>query len=58
MNKAPDFVQPTEEENKTALELKFTSDADVANMIYDRFQIELNLRIHIKIYINFLEYLT
>ena len=37
LNKAPDFVVSTEEEYKTALGLKFISDADVANMIYDRF---------------------
>ena len=37
LNKAPDFVVSTEEEDKTALELKFISDVDIANMIYDRF---------------------
>ena len=30
-------VVSTEEEDKNTLELKFISDADVANMIYDRF---------------------
>ena len=30
-------VRSTEEEDKNTLELKFISDADVANMIYDRF---------------------
>ena len=37
LNKAPDFVVSTEEVDKTTLELKFISDGDVANMIYDRF---------------------
>ena len=30
-------VVSTEEEDKNTLELKFISDADVANMIYDKF---------------------
>ena len=37
LNKAPDFVVSTEQQDKNTLELKFISDADVANMIYDRF---------------------
>ena len=37
LNKAPDFVVSTEQQDKNTLELKFVSDADVANMIYDRF---------------------
>ena len=37
LNKASDFVVSTEEEDKTTLELKFISVANVANMIYDRF---------------------
>ena len=37
LNKAPHFVVPTGDEDKNTLELKFISDADVANMIYDRF---------------------
>ena len=36
LNKASDFVVYTEEEGKNTLELKFISDADVANMNYDR----------------------
>ena len=37
LNKAPHFVVSTEDEDKNTLDLKFISDADVANMIYDRF---------------------
>ena len=37
LNKAPHFQVSTEDEDKNTLELKFISDADVANMIYDRF---------------------
>ena len=36
LNEASDFVVYTEEEGKNTLELKFISDADVANMNYDR----------------------
>ena len=36
LNKALHVVVSTEEEDKNTLELKFISDADVANMIYDR----------------------
>ena len=37
LNKVPHVVVSTEEEDKNTLDLKFISDADVANMIYDRF---------------------
>ena len=41
LNKMPDFAVSTEEEDHATLrvELKFISEADVANMISDRFQI-------------------
>ena len=37
LNKAPHFVVSTKDEDKNTLDLKFISDTDVANMIYDRF---------------------